>query len=83
MKRSEIATKFLTIPTGENQRAFKMKRNLCNRLHKKERKKYFKNKDLCKIADNEKIWKTVKPFLSNKEIASEKNILKRGRGNYN
>jgi len=41
MKRSELATKYRAQLTEENQKAFKKQRNFCNRLYKKERRKYY------------------------------------------
>ena len=78
MKRSELATKYCSKPTMENQRAFKKQRNFCNRLYKKERKRYYENLDLNNITDNKKFWNTVKPFLSNKGKCSQKISLKEG-----
>ena len=78
MKRSELATKYRARPNEENQKAFKKQRNFCNRLYKKERKKYYNNLDLRKITDNSKFWNTVKPCLSNKGTTSQKISLKEG-----
>ena len=78
MKRSELATKYRARPNEENQKAFKKQRNFCNRLYKKERRKYYNNLDLRKITDNRKFWNTVKPFLSNKGTNSQKISLKEG-----
>ena len=57
VKRSELATRLRKNPTKENSKAFKEQRNFCNRLYKKERKRYFENLDLRKIADNKEFWK--------------------------
>ena len=78
MKRSELATKLRKNPTEENSKAFKKQRNFCSRLYKKERKKYFDNLDLRKITDNKEFWKTVKPFMSNKNSLTQKISLKEG-----
>ena len=64
IKRSELATKYLARPNEENQKAFKNQRNFCNRLYKKEQRKYYDNLDLRKITGKRKFWNTVKPFLS-------------------
>ena len=76
MKRSELTTKYRANPTNENKKAYKKQKNFCNRLYKKERKKYYDNIDLKDIIDNRKFWKTVKPFLSNKTKNSQKICLK-------
>ena len=46
MKRSVLATKCRAKPNEDNQKTFKKQRNFCNRLYKKERKKYHDNLDL-------------------------------------
>ena len=43
-------------------------RNFCNRLHKKEIRKYFNSRNLKNIKDINIFWITVKPFSSNKGI---------------
>ena len=78
MKRSELATKFRAEPTDFNKKAFKKQRNFCNRLYKKERKKYYENLDLKKVTDNREFWKTIKPFLSDKSKCTQKICLKEG-----
>ena len=40
---------------------------LCNPL-KKNKKEYFENINAKDINDNEKFWKTIKPFFSNKGL---------------
>ena len=47
-------------------------KKFCNRLYKKERWKYYEKLDVRKITDNKKFWDTIKPFLSNKTLASQK-----------
>ena len=79
MKRSDLATTYRAQQTEENQNAFKNQRNFCNRLNKKERRKYYKNLDLRKINDRRKFWDTIKPFLSDKSISSQKTSLKEGK----
>ena len=40
---------------------FKKQRNYCNRLYKRERKRFYKN-----ISDNKKFWGRMKPFFTDK-----------------
>lgn len=35
-------------------------------MHKKERRKYYEQLDLNKVTDEKELWKTIKPFLSDK-----------------
>ena len=78
MKRSELATKFRNRPTDDNKKAFKKQKNFCNRLYKKERRKYYEKLDLRKITNNRNFWDTIKPFLSNKTSTSQQISLKEG-----
>ena len=78
MKRSELASKYRKNPTEENSKAFKKQRNYCNRLYKRERRKYYEKLNLKNITDDKKFWKTIKPFLSNKSCESSKISLKEG-----
>ena len=66
MSRSFLQNKFYKSKRLEDKVNFKKQRNYCNRLYKKEKRKYFNNLDLKHLADNKTFWKTVKPFLSNK-----------------
>ena len=66
MRRSALQKRFYKSKCLEDKDAFKKQRNYCNRLYKRERRKYFNNLNLKDITDNKTFWKTVKPFLSNK-----------------
>ena len=45
---------------------FKKQRNYCNRLYKRERKRFYENIDLTNITDHKKFWGTMKPFFTDK-----------------
>ena len=66
MKRSELESKYVKSKTSETLKSYKKQRNFCSKLYKKERKKYYERLDLNNVTDNKKLWKTVKPFLSDK-----------------
>ena len=66
MKRSALEKKYYKSKSLVDKQAFKKQRNYCNRIYKREKRKYFKNLNLKKLTDNKTFWKTVKPFLSNK-----------------
>ena len=72
MKRSEPENKHVKINTNENLKSYKKQRNFCNKLYKKERKKYYEMLNLKNVTDNKDFWKTAKPFLSNKVTTSPK-----------
>ena len=44
------------------------KKNFCSKLYKKQQKKFYSNIKLNQTTDNERLWKTIKPILSNKCI---------------
>ena len=63
--------------TTHSLKNYKKHKNYCSRLYKKERRKYYDKFDLKNITDNKKFWKTIKPFLSNKNPLSSKiNLVK-------
>ena len=59
----------------EYRAAYKHQRNYCNRLYKRERKKYYTNLNMKNITDNKKFWKTVKPFFTDKGVSRNKVVL--------
>jgi predicted transport protein len=75
MLRSQLKNKLYTYNTPEYLAAYKHQKNYCNRLYKKEKKKFYSNLDLRNITDNRKFWKTVQPFFGNKGGSREKIVL--------
>ena len=69
MHRSKLKNKYNKFPTEENKNSFKKYRNFCVSLLKKEKKKYFSNLDLNKIADNKLFWQSIKPLFTGKSMA--------------
>ena len=65
-QRSELESKYVKNKINENLKSYKKQRNFCSKLYKKERKKYYEMLDLKNVTDNNELWKTVKPFLSDK-----------------
>jgi len=78
MLRSRLQNKLFRYGTIDCQIAFKSQRNYCNRLYKRERKKYYKNLKLNDITDNKKFWKTMKPLFGNNGVTNEKIVLVEG-----
>ena len=66
MLRSQLENKFYQYRTEEYKRALKKQKNYCNRVYKRERKKYYSQLNLNNINDNKKIWNTMKPLFSDK-----------------
>ena len=68
MRRSQLETKYLKTKTKENLNLYKKQRNFCSKLYKKERKRYYDTLNTKDITDNKQFWKTIKPFLSDKNV---------------
>ena len=66
MKRSNLENKFYKNRSAENRIAYKKQKKYCNRLNKRERRKFYSNLDLRSVTDNKRFWNTVKPFFCNK-----------------
>ena len=66
MHRSYLENKYYQYRTPEYGRAYKRQNNYCNRLYKRERKKYYSNLNLKNITDNKNFLNTVKPLFSDK-----------------
>ena len=81
MRRSYLEKKYLK-KTDQSLRAYKKPKNYCNRLYKKERKKFFNGLNRSFVTDNKLFCKTVKPFFSDKrnhgadiKLVEEKSFL--------
>ena len=75
MRRSALENKYHKSKSLDDRNAYKKQRNFCNRLYKREKRKYFNNLNLNNITDNKKFWNTVRPFLSNKGNLNKKITL--------
>ena len=75
MLRSQLQNKLFTYGTDAYQRAFKHQMNYCNRLYKRERKRFYCNLNLNSINDNKKIWNTMKPLFGDKGGSKDNIVL--------
>ena len=75
MKRSRLRNKFLRSKSEADKKHYVKQKNYCVSLLRRTKKEYYGNLDPKKVADNRTFRRTVKPFLSNKSIENEKNIL--------
>ena len=66
MKRSQLENRYIRNSTVENMNKYKKHKNVCSKLYKKERKKFYSQLDIKNITNNKLFWKTMKPFLSDK-----------------
>ena len=78
MRRSYLKNKFHKTRSAENGRAYKKQKNYCNRLYKRERRKFYSQLNLNNITDNKKFWRTVNPFFSNKGGSRDNIVLVNG-----
>ena len=75
MERSRLRNKFLRERTDESKSNYNKQRNYCVSLVRKTKKEYFSNLNENDLTDNKKFWKIVKPYISNKQISTEKITL--------
>ena len=78
MLPSQLQNKFFKYGTVESYLAFKRQRNFCNRLYKREKRKFYSNLNLTDITDNKKFWKTMKPLFGGKGGTKDKIVLVEG-----
>ena len=71
MKRSRLRNIFLKPKTESEKIAYDKQRNHCVGLTRKTKKDYYSNLDEKCAIDNKKLWKTVKPFLSDKTMMDD------------
>ena len=60
---------------AENWNNFRRQRNLCVKLFRTEKKRFYNNLDVKLITDNKKFWKTVKPLFSDQIKTQSKKVL--------
>ena len=75
MLRSQLQNKVFSEGSTAYKNALQKQKNFCNRLYKKERKKYYSNLNLANINDNKKFWKTMKPLFGDKGGIRENIVL--------
>ena len=78
MHRSQPETKYLKTKTQTDLKLYRKLKNFCSKLHRRERRKYYESLDIKNALDNEEFWKTIRPFLFDKNtvfspISIEKN----------
>ena len=78
MRRSYLEHKFYKHNTTELQQAYKKQKNYCNRLYKRERRKFYSNLNLNDINDNKIFWKLTKPLFGDKGGCMDNIVLVEG-----
>ena len=74
MTRSRFKNKYLKHKTEENRLLYTQQRNQCVSLLRKNKINYYGKLNEKDITDNKDFWKTVKSFISDKSINSDKFI---------
>ena len=78
MVRSRLRNKFLKLKTGDAWNAYRIQRNFCVSLLRDTKRNFYENLDPDTISDNNKFWKQVKPFFSDKTPTNSRFILSEG-----
>ena len=66
MRRSQLETKYLKTKTQTDLKLYKKHKNFCSKLYKRERRKYYESLDMKNVLNSKKLWKRMRPFLSDK-----------------
>ena len=66
MRRSQLETNYLQSKTQTDLKLYKKHKNVCSKIYKWERRKYYESLDMKNVLDSKKFWKTMRPFLSDK-----------------
>ena len=66
MRRTHLEKVYYKKNWKKSFKAYKKQKNFCCRLSKKERKQFLNDLNLSFVTDNKLLWKTIKPFFSNK-----------------
>ena len=78
MRRSHLEKVYYKYKSEKSFKAYEKQKNFCSRLYKKERKRFFNNLNPHFVTDNKLLWKTIKPFFSNKgNYGSQINLVKK------
>ena len=74
MHRSRLKI-YIRKRNDKNWEKYQKQRNFCVDLLRKTKTEYFKNLHVKDLSENRKFWKTIKPYLSNKGVNSNKLLL--------
>ena len=77
LRRTQLERKYLKSKTQINLKLHKKHKNFCSKLYKRERIKYYESLDMKNVLDSKRFWKTMRPFLSDKNTVSSQNISDR------
>ena len=75
MLRSRLKNNLKKKRSDENWYNYKKQRNFCVKFLRHIKEKYFSYINVRSISDSKKLWKTIKPFFSNKGLNTNNAIL--------
>ena len=67
LKRSKLRNKLNEKRNIENWSEYKRQRKICSNLLKQSKKHHFNSLNVKDTTENEKFWKTIKPFFTEKK----------------
>ena len=75
MLRTRLKNRYNKNRTASNWDAFRRQRNFCVKLSCKAKGDFHNQLDISEVTDNKRFWKTVKPFISDKNSAKSRITL--------
>ena len=75
MTRSRLKNIYNKKRSYDSWDKYKKQRTFCVKLLRKTKQDYFNNIDIKSVSDNKMLWKTIKPYFSNKGLNSYKIFL--------
>ena len=82
MDRSRLKSKYLKSSCRENLLAFKCSKQRCENLNKGAKKEYFEKASEGNTVNNKDFWKSISPFLTNKNAMKDDFITLQEGKNY-
>ena len=77
MRRSQLETNYLQSKTQTDLKLYKEHKNVCSKIYKRERRKYYEALHMKNVLDSKKFWKTKRPFLSDKNTVFSQISIKK------
>ena len=81
MHRSRLKNMYIRKRNDKDWEVYKKQRNFCVDLLRKTKTRYFKNLNFKELPNYGKFWKTIKPYFGNKDLNSNKRLLKGKKSN--
>ena len=75
MLRTRLKNRCNKKRTADNWDAFRRQHNFCVKLSLKVKRDFYNQLDISEVTDNKRLWKTVKPFISDKSSSKSRITL--------